>query len=291
MSESPRDIWRGILLVLLATAAFGWMDACSKTLAGRLDPVQILWVRYALSLPFVLLMAAPGGIVTTARSSRPWLQLARALLIVVEMTLVVAAYRTLPLADAHAIFAATPLMVTALSMPLLGETVGWRRWLAVAIGMLGVLVIVRPGLGVAQPGALLALLCAAMYAVYQIMTRIVGRTDSSRTTMLWQIAAGTLMLSLVGPWFWTAPTGVEWSLLLAIALLGLGGHWALVQALSMAPAVVLQPFSYAMLPWAALAGWLVFGDLPDLWTVIGALIVVGGGLYAAYRERVRAGLT
>lgn len=291
MSEPPRDVWRGILLVLLATAAFGWMDACSKMLAGRLDPVQILWVRYALSLPFVVLMAAPGGIITTARSTRPWLQLARALVIVVEMTLVVAAYRTLPLADAHAIFAVTPLLVTALSVPLLGEPVGWRRWLAVAIGLLGVLVIVRPGLGVVQPGALLALLCAAMYALYQIMTRIVGRTDPSRTTMFWQIGAGTLMLTLVGPWFWTAPTATEWLLLLAIALLGLGGHWALVQALSQAPAVVLQPFSYAMLPWAAFTGWLVFNDLPDGWTVIGALIVVGGGLYAAYRERVRAGLT
>lgn len=291
MSDTPRDVWRGILLVLLATAAFGWMDACSKTLAGRLDPVQILWVRYALSLPFVLLMAAPRGIVSTARSSRPWLQLARAFVIVVEMTLVVAAYRTLPLADAHAIFAVTPLLVTALSMPLLGEPVGWRRWLAVLIGMLGVLVIVRPGLGVVQPGALLALLCAAIYAAYQVMTRIVGRTDSARTTMLWQIGAGTVMLSLVGPWFWTSPTGTEWLLLLAIALLGLVGHWALVQALAQAPAVVLQPFSYAMLPWAAFTGWLVFGDLPDGWTVIGALIVVGGGLYAAYRERVRAGLT
>ena len=268
-------------------ACFGWMDAVSKTLSTELSPVQILWMRYALSVPLVLAMAAPSGLGRVLRSARPKLQIARALLITTEMTFVVVGYQTLPLADAHAIFALTPLLVTALSVPLLGEKVGLRRWLAVGTGLIGVLIIVRPGFTQVRPGMLIMLGCALLYAFYQIMTRLAGRHDEAATSMVWQIAVGTLALTLIGPFFWIDPTYEQWVLLIVLAALGVLGHFGLVLALRFAPAVVVQPFTYSMLIWAAFSGWVVFGNVPGPYVVLGAVVIVGSGLYAAWRERLR----
>jgi drug/metabolite transporter (DMT)-like permease len=280
---------KGILICLCGMACFGWMDALSKTLSIQLAPVQILWVRYALSVPLVLLMAVPGGLRTTLRSARPKLQITRAIFIAAEMTFVVIGYQTMPLADAHAIFALTPLLVTALSVPLLGEQVGLRRWIAVGAGLVGVLIIIRPGFATVTPGMLIMLGCALMYAFYQIMTRIAGRHDAAATSMVWQTVGGTLALSTVGPFFWTDPTPDQWLLLGMLAALGVIGHFGLVLALQFAPAVVVQPFTYTMLIWASLSGWIVFGDVPSLFVVAGAAVIVASGLYAAWRERLRTG--
>jgi drug/metabolite transporter (DMT)-like permease len=279
---------KGILICLCGMACFGWMDAASKTLSTQLPPVQILWVRYALSIPLALVLAMPGGLRTTLRSARPKLQIARAIFIAAEMTFVVVGYQTVPLADAHAIFALTPLLVTALSVPLLGEQVGVRRWIAVGLGLCGVLIIVRPGFAEISPGMLIMLGCAGMYACYQVMTRIAGRYDAAATSMVWQTVGGTIALSLVGPFFWINPTGDQWLLLAGVAALGVFGHYGLVLALQYAPAVVVQPFTYTMLIWAALSGWIVFGDVPGPYVVLGALVIVASGLYAAWRERLRA---
>jgi drug/metabolite transporter (DMT)-like permease len=279
---------KGILICLCGMVCFGWMDAASKTLSTQLPPVQILWVRYALSIPLALVLAMPGGLRTTLRSARPRLQIARAVFIAAEMTFVVVGYQTVPLADAHAIFALTPLLVTALSVPLLGEQVGLRRWIAVGVGLLGVLIIVRPGFAEISPGMLIMLGCAVMYAFYQVMTRIAGRHDAAATSMVWQTVGGTIALSLVGPFFWINPTGEQWLLLGLVAALGVIGHFGLVLALQYAPAVVVQPFTYTMLIWAAISGWVVFGDVPGPYVVLGALVIVAGGLYAAWRERLRA---
>ena len=271
------------MLCLCGMFCFGWMDALSKMLSTQLEPVQILWVRYAISVPLTLMLAAPGGLRTTLRSARPKLQIARAVLISAEMTFVVFGYRTTPLADAHAIFALTPLVVTALSVPLLGEQVGLRRWIAVAIGLVGVLVIVRPGFATISPGMLIMLGCCVMYAVYQIMTRIAGRHDAAATSMVWQTVGGAVALSLVGPLFWVAPSMEQWGMLAGLAALGVIGHYGLVLALQFAPAVVVQPFTYTTLIWASLSGWIVFGDVPGIYVIIGALLIVASGLYAAWR--------
>ncbi len=268
---------------------FGWMDAVSKTLSTQLAPVQILWVRYALSIPLVLMLAVPGGLRLTLRSARPKLQIGRAVLISAEMTFVVYGYQTMPLADAHAIFALTPLLVTALSVPMLGEQVGLRRWIAVGGGLVGVLIIVRPGFAEVSPGMLIMLGCALMYAFYQIMTRIAGRHDAAATSMVWQTIGGTIALTLVGPFFWTDPTPEQWLLLCVIAALGVVGHFGLVLALKFAPAAAVQPFTYTMLIWASLSGWIVFGDVPSLIVVAGACVIVASGLYAAWREKLRTG--
>jgi drug/metabolite transporter (DMT)-like permease len=283
-----RSELRGIALAVFAMACFGAMDGISKHLVSHHPAPLVLWLRHLAALPLVLLVLGPTGVRRNLRSTRPWLQIGRTALLVVEMGIVLLCFRALPLADVHAVLAATPLIVTALSVPLLGERVGWRRWTAVAVGFSGVLVIVRPGFEEVHPALLLAALAAGMYALYNILTRLAGTADPPQTSFLWQTLVAALLLSLVGPFFWQPLTPFEWVLLGGLATLGATGHYCLVRALAHAPAVVVQPFSYTMLVWAVVIGYLVFGDLPDRWTVSGALVVVGAGCYAAWREHVRS---
>ncbi len=278
----------GIGLALLAMACFGAMDGISKILVSAYPAPLVLWLRHLSAVPLVLLAVGPRWAIRNARSARPALQLGRTALLVVEMGIVLLCFRALPLADVHAVLALTPLLVTALSVPLLGERVGWRRWSAVAMGFLGILLILRPGVSVVHPAALLALLAAFMYAVYNILTRLAALADPPQTSFLWQTVGGAALLTLVGPLFWVPLAPEHWLLLLALAGLGAFGHYCLVRALARLPAVVVQPFAYTMLVWAVLIGYLVFGDLPDRWTVTGALVVVGAGCYAAWREHVRS---
>jgi drug/metabolite transporter (DMT)-like permease len=179
----------------------------------------------------------------------------------------------------------TPLIVTALSVPLLGEKVGARRWSAIAVAFLGVLVILRPGPGVIYPGALLALLCAFMFAFYQVFTRMVGRDDGPAVTLFYTALIGVLGLSAIGPFFWTWPDATGWALFGLVSMLGASGHFLLIHALRLAPASSLQPFSYSMLVWATIVGFLFFDTLPDVLTVLGALVIAASGLYAFARER------
>jgi drug/metabolite transporter (DMT)-like permease len=191
----------------------------------------------------------------------------------------------LPLADTHAILAISPLIVTALSVPLLGEKVGIRRWTAVGVASIGMLIVLRPGFGAMHPMALVALLCACMWSLYQVLTRIVSRTDPPLTTLFYTALIGALALSVIGPFYWQEPDAMGWALFALVAVLGAGGHYLLIKALQLAPASLLQPFAYTVLVWATLVGFLVFGNLPDLPTVLGALIIVGSGLYTFARER------
>jgi drug/metabolite transporter (DMT)-like permease len=279
---------KAILLTLVAMGMFGSMDGFSKALVQHYPAWLVLWLRHLVALPLVILILAPRHPLRTLRATRrPGLQVLRTLLLVVEMGLVLIAFRTMPLADAHAILAATPLVVTALSVPLLQERVGWRRWLAVGIAFTGVLLIVRPGLTAIQPAALIAILCTVMYACYQILTRLAARTDPADTSYLVQTALATCFLSLVGPFFWMPIEPRHLPAILALGVLGAAGHYCLVRALTMAAAVVVQPFTYTMLVWAVVIGYLVFGDLPDAWTIAGAALVVSAGIYAAWREHQR----
>jgi drug/metabolite transporter (DMT)-like permease len=279
---------KGILLTLAAMGMFGTMDGFSKFLVQHYPPWLVLWLRHLIAVPLVLLvLARHRPLATLMATRRPLLQFGRTLLLVVEMGLVLTVFRSLPLADAHAILAATPLLVTALSVPFLQETVGWRRWAAVGVGFLGVLVILRPGLTVIQPAAMLALLCMAMYSVYNILTRKAARVDPTATSFLWQTIAGAALLTLVGPFFWAPIDPLHVPLFLALGALGALGHYCLVRALTIAPAVVVQPFTYSLLVWAVVIGYLVFGDLPDGWTIAGGMLVVSAGIYTAWREHVR----
>lgn len=277
----------GIILTLVSMLGFASMDAVSKVLGQTLPIPQILWVRYVIFSLLAIALLRHLGLRKVAQSGQPLLQAARALLIVVENGLFVLAFTYLPLADVHAIAAVSPLIVVALSVPLLGEKVGLRRWLAVAAGFAGVLLIVRPGFQVIDWPIAIALGAAVLWGVYQLLVRLCSRTDSSETTWLWTALVGLVATTAVGPFYWRWPDAQGWSLLVAIALLGSAAHWALIRALGLAEASVLQPFSYGLLFFAALIGFLAFGDSPDAWTSTGALVIIASGLYAWHRERWR----
>jgi drug/metabolite transporter (DMT)-like permease len=162
-----------------------------------------------------------------------------------------------------------------------------RRWAAVGAGFIGVLVILRPGIGVVHPAALVALLSVLLYAHYQVLTRMVGRFDAAETSLLWQLVVGSLALSLVAPFAWKAPAAEHWPLFVVLAALGGLGHYCMVKALQLAPAVIVQPFSYTLLLWAVVIGYVGFGDLPDRWTLLGAAVIVAAGTYTTVREHRR----
>ena len=282
--QAPVSTGRGIACALAAWLLFACMDAGSKLLAEDYAIIQILWVRFLSLLAVSGWLAARhgrGGLTTR----RFWLQSLRSLMLMVEIGLFIWTITVLPLADAHAILAIAPLIVTALSVPLLGEKVGIRRWTAVGVASIGMLIILRPGFGVMHPMALVALLCACMWSLYQVFTRIVSRTDPPLTTLFYTALIGAIALTVIGPFYWRTPDVEGWALFALVAALGASGHYLLIKALQLAPASLLQPFAYTVLVWATLVGFTVFGDLPDLLTVLGALIIVASGLYAFSRTR------
>ena len=275
----------GIVLAVAAMFCFASMDAVSKLLVARYAIAQILWVRYIFFVGFALLMMRPAGIRRTARSARPMLQAGRALLLVVENAAFVLAFLYLPLAQVHAIAAVSPLIVIALAVPLLGEQVGPRRWLAVGAGFAGVLLVLRPGFQTLHWPLLVPVGGALLWALYQILVRLCGRSDGPLTTLFWSAAVGCAAISFVGPFQWTTPDAADWMRLLLVALFGSLGHFALIKALHFVEASAVQPFSYTLLLWAATLGYLIFGNVPDGWTIAGGAIVVSSGLYSWYCER------
>lgn len=279
----------GIALMLVATFIFASQDAMTKILSQSLEAPQILMIRYLLVLVYAMFFFRfnKKPIRRCMESHRPYIQVLRSVIIAVEIGIFVVAIRHLSMSEIHSLMATFPLMVTALSVPFLGEVVGLRRWSAVGVGFLGVLIILRPGLGVFDWSAVLALICAFLFALYHVLTRLVSRDDKGDTSFFYMALVGAVMFTILGPFFWRMPSLVEWMLLVAVALTASVSHMLLIKALENAPASVLQPFNYMLLVWATLIGFVVFGSLPDLWTIVGASVVVGSGLYTIYRERIR----
>lgn len=278
----------GAGLTVLAMFGFACMDAISKLMVQDYAIAQVLWIRYALFAIFAVLIVGPKVARRAARSNRPWLQAGRAVLAVVESGVFVLSFAYLPLADTHAVAATSPLIVIALSVSLLGERAGLARWLAVLAGFLGVLIIIRPGFQDLSWPILLPLLGAFLWGLYQILVRLCSRTDSPETTLLWSAFVGLAAMTTVGPWQWKAPDLFGWTCLVAIAVIGTLSHFALIKALAYAEAGAVQPFSYTLLVWATIMGLVVFGDMPDGWTIAGAAVIVLSGLYTWQRDRAEA---
>ncbi len=275
-----------ILLVLLAMFLLATMDAIAKHLTESLAIPQILGVRFAIFFCFALMIAAPRGIRATAKSERPKLQILRGLILITEMSAFIYAFSLMPLADVHAIAAVSPLIVMALAAVFLGERIGPRRWAAVGIGFVGVLIIIRPGASVFDPISLIPLVAAFGWAVYQAMLRLVAAGDTPQTTTLYTAGVGIVGFNLISPFVWRPPDLETWVGLIAIGILGSIGHFLLPVAYRLAPASTLQPFAYMMPLWAAVMGWLAFSHVPDRWTLIGGGVIIASGLYALYRERI-----
>ncbi|PWS35265.1 EamA family transporter [Falsiroseomonas bella] len=287
--DAPRDEpMRGIPLLLSAIALFSISDALAKHLGETLPPVEIAWLRY---LAFFTLAAIPllrpGGAALLV-SRAPGLQVLRGLGVVGSAVVFIVALRFLPLAEATAINFVSPAFVTVLSVIFLGERVGWRRWSAIAVGMVGMLIIVRPGAEAFRPEALLPMLSSAAWASAVIVTRRMGTLDHPATTLFWTAATGFLVLTLVLPFGVTVPDARQVAIGLLIGVVSSAAQWLVVLAYRAAPASVLAPFSYVQLVFSGLLGLLVFGTVPDRWTLMGAAVIAASGLYMAHRERVRS---
>lgn len=280
-SDSGRSR-RGIGLCLLAMLIFAGQDAITKFLVRDFAVAQLLMVRYwTFLLAMLLYLAWAGGIRAAARSQVPGLQVLRALLALGEAALFSWGLRYLGLAESHALFAVFPLMALALAGVLLGERIGLRHWLAAAVGFAGTLVILRPGFGLFEPAALIPLLAALAFAVYNLLSRRISQSDAFTTTLLYMAAVGAVASAGFGIPAWQPPSPTEWALLGVYSVTGMIAHLLLIKALEYAPAALLQPFNYSLLVFATLVGLLVFGEFPDGWTLAGAALVLSGGIYAA----------
>lgn len=281
------DPLRGILLVLVAMASFSVSDAVAKHLSLSLSPVQIAWLRW---LGFLLIMApcivASRGAVLKSRA--PLLQLMRTVGILGSAVFFIAGLGQLPLADAAAIAFVAPLLVTALSIPLLREPVGPRRWAAVIVGLVGVLIVIRPGGGTVGSAAIYPLLSALSWAFGMVFTRKLGGIDGAGTTMSYSALVGFLVLSAAVPFDWKPPALNELGLASLMALASTAGQFLVVTAYRLAKASILAPISYSQLVWSGLLGLFVFGNVPDGWTLCGVAVIIASGIYTAHRERVTA---
>lgn len=286
VSPAGSGVPRGILWMLVTTFFFVCLDTLAKHLNQSYPVVQVVWARY-LFHGLLLALYLNRRLPQAARSNRRGLQLWRSIFMLGATALFFTAISIIPLAQAAAIMFLAPLIVTGLSMPLLGERVGPRRWAGVLVGFIGALIIVRPGGDAVDPAAFLVLGAACCYALYQITTRKLAGLDPPLTTLGYSTVAGILATNAAVPFVWVTPDLAGWLAMIGMGLAAGLGHFALIKAFESAPAATISPLGYSSLIWATLFGFAVFGELPDRWTVVGALIIAGSGLYIAHRERVR----
>lgn len=277
----------GIAYMVAAVFVFSIQDAISRILATEYNVWMIVMIRYWAFAGTVLILAArrPRGIRATARTVQLRLQALRGLILAAEVCLAVISFSTVGLVAHHALFVTAPLMVVALSGPILGERVGWRRWTAVAVGALGALIIVRPGAGLFQGYVILPLASALLFAVYGLLNRYVSRTDSTATSFFWTGIVGAAAMTCVGIWFWEPMTASGWALMGVLSGTALLGHWLFIRAYAVAEASAVQPLAYLHLPFAGAIGVMVFADHVDAPLVLGAAIIIAAGLWSWWRER------
>lgn len=287
MKDNPR---LGIILMIATVIVFSIQDGLSRYLAESYNVISVVMIRYMFFMLFVMAYSArlSGGIIGVATSRQTSLQIARGILLVAQICVAVLSFSTVGLVNFHAVFASYPLMVMALSVPILGEVVGWRRWLAVSIGFIGVLIILRPGSAMFDSASILPVIAAFMMAVYGIMTRYAARQDAAQTSFFWTAIAGGVAMLVIGPFFWQPPQGHDWWWMGLLCLTGTGGHFLLIKALDSTKASTIQPFAYLQLVFASTIGILVFGDSLDPMLIAGSAVIVGSGLFALQRERQAA---
>lgn len=284
LGPKPENVGRGIALMVTAITVFAVMDIVVKYLTRDYEVLQVVWARFVFhALIFLIVFAGtrPRALFATRR---PFLQISRSILLTTATMCFFTALKYLPLADAISIGFISPLLVTAFAIPILGEKVGIRRWSAILVGFAGVLIVIRPGLGVMHWAAVMPLGMATCFAMYQILTRIAGRTEDARTSQVWASAVGVIVLSCIAPYVWTPPDAMGWFLMVVAGLAGGVGHFLLIKAYEIAPASILSPFVYTQLIWMIAAGYFLFGDFPDHWTLLGGAIIISSGIYIFRRE-------
>src|SRR3954454_8508756 len=279
--------FRGIALILASTVFLGISDVTAKYLSATLPSIEIAWIRF---LVFALIMSpamVPGSPLFALQSRRPGLQVMRGIALLGSSLFFISGLRFLPIAEASATGFVSPLFVTALSIIFLGESVGLRRWIATAVGLIGVVIILRPGSGAFHPAAFFPIVSALAWACTLIMTRMMSGREHALTTMTYSSITGACIVSALVPFVWVTPSWHDILFGIFIGIASTAGQWIVVLAFRYADASVLAPFSYTQLLWVTVLGFVIFGELPDIWTITGAVFIVASGLYTAHRERVR----
>jgi drug/metabolite transporter (DMT)-like permease len=282
----------GIWLMIATAFVFAMQDGLSRHLAGEYNTLMIVMIRYWFFASFVIVVAwrKAGGLRAAVATKQPVVQIFRGVLLALEICVMVSAFVILGLVESHAVFAVYPLLIAALSGPVLGEKVGWRRWVAIGIGFVGVLIILQPGFGVFQVAALVPLLSATMFAMYGLLTRYVARKDSAAVSFFWTGVSGAVTMTLIGIWSWEPMAQGDWLWMGLLCLTSAFSHFLLIRAYEVAEASAVQPFAYLQLPFAAALGMVVFGESLRINVAIGAAVVVGAGLFTLWRaHKVESG--
>lgn len=287
--KTEQNLRLGIILMTLTSLIFALQDGISRHLGGQYSVYMIVMIRFWFFAAFVMALAArqPGGIRAAVHTHFPKIQILRGLLLAVEICVMVVAFVKLGLVESHAVFTCYPLLVAALSGPVLGEKVGWRRWTAIGIGFLGVLIILQPGYGVFSPAALIPLASAFMFALYGLLTRYVARKDAASVTFFWAGITGAVVMTPFGLWHWVPMTGQDWIWMGVLCCTAATAHFMMIRALELAEASAVQPFAYLQLAFIAILGVSFFGETLRPNVVVGAVLVVAAGLFTLWRARVK----
>ena len=275
-----------ILLMIAAILCFTIMDAGAKALAPRIGVFETLWARYTGQMLLVLILVAPR-LRNVARTKYPGLQFARSVLLMCATAFFFTGISLIPLTDASALMAVNPVLITLGAAIFLGEPLGPRRTIGIVAALVGALIIIRPGSSVFSVSALFPLAAATAYSAYSLLTRRLGPEEDVWTSLFYTGLVGTVFLSMAVPFFWQTPDFVSWVLIALITLFGTAGQMALIRAFSQGEASMLAPYSYCGLIFAAIWSAMFFAEWPDLWTILGALVIVGAGLYVWQRENYR----
>ena len=276
----------GITLMVITTFMFSSMDGVSRYLAEKNNVFTLVTMRYWF-IAFVMMITCvfiKNRISDILNTKQPYIQFSRGVILSLNNCLVVYTFTLLGLVETHAIIACYPLIVAGLSVPFLGERFGWRRWMAIFTGFIGVIIILRPNTNVITEGSIFAIIGAIMFAVYLILTRYVSRSDTALTSFFWTGIGGTVTMSLISLFIWDDILKNDYLWLLIMCVLSAGSHFMMVKTLQVAEASVVQPFSYLQLVFGSIIGVTIFSESIDLMIIVGALVVIGSGIFTTWRE-------
>lgn len=290
LSATTQNTRLGIWLTIATSVVFALQDGISRHLAAEYNVTMVVMIRFWFFALFAVVLAAraPGGLRAASRSATPWVQALRGVLLGAEVCVMVVAFVKLGLIASHVVFASYPLLIAALSGPVLGEKVGWRRWSAIGVGCVGILIILQPGYAVFSVWSLVALCASLMYALYGLLTRYVARRDAPSVSFFWTGAAAAAALTPVGLYTWEPLSAPDWGWMAALCCTSVLGHWMLIRAYAVAEASVIQPFGYLQLVFVACLGVTLFNEPLGLNIIVGASVVVAAGVFTLWRQAVKA---
>ena len=288
MTESAQSNLKGIVFMVMTTVIFAAQDGLSKALAENHSPILITTWRYWFFGGVCLILLWRQGFAAGLKSGQPALQIYRGVVLALQICVAVTAFHVVGLGKTHSIFAFGPLLIVALSGPLLGERVGWRRWAAVGVGFGGMMLIIRPGTEAVDWNLAIPILGVAMFATYGLATRRVARTDAAMTSFYYTGIFGAVVMTFIGPWFWTPMNATDATMMAVLCVSGMIGHFFLIKALEAAEASAVQPFTFLHTVFAIGVGVVIFSETISLWTIVGCAVVIGAGVFAFWREAVRS---